>query len=195
MCAPAAQLGRTPLSSSVLPGTSNWGWADSATFHQGRCSIWQLVEGTGKQERSNVCAPATPHRLMASRGSLPPKHRCDALRALRPFFNNIRFLFPEWGFEFAFLFSSFRPNATTLQLGLREGSCLSCHELLSPTWALEPFRLGGTKYLLMHSLAWNVWSDLGLPYGNPHRFLPTAAHPDSAVCCLGAAPPVPSGLG
>lgn len=65
----------------------------------------------------------------------------------------------------------------------REGSCLSCHELLSPKQGLELFRLGTTEFSSVHSLAWNLWAGLdqgGLPHDYTHRFLPTASHPAPA---------------
>lgn len=140
-------------------------------FSQGRRSIprrsiWKLA--TDREERqekkSNVCAPATPHRLIASRGSLPSKHSCDALSILRLYCRDIGFLFPGWGFDFS------HPATADAEAGAStEGSCLSCHELLSPRQGLELFRLGCTKSSEAHSLAWNVWSDLDRP-GLPHDY-------------------------
>lgn len=77
----------------------------------------------------------------------------------------------------------------------REGSCLSCHELLSPKQGLELFRLGAVESSSMHSLAWNLWPGLdhgGLPHGYTHRLLPTPSLiPPRHVTCLGAPLPMP----
>lgn len=151
------------------------GWAGSASIPQGRRIIpqrsnWKLP--TGREERrrgkSLMCARArdTTPPEWHSRGSLPPKHRCDALlSAPRLRWEDISFfLFPGWGFEF-----SHATSADAVQLLWVREKDLACQAtsfcLQDRAWSSSGW--AGPKSSSMHSLAWNVWPDLdheGIPH-------------------------------